>query len=275
VVEKNDGESLSDSPIGYFPSLPASQTILNFTDFTPDLAGIEARVALNGSTYGEYADIEVDSRGRAMVLVSSAATTVTKVQFRKKETTTTYAGPVKQISISEQALSVGDYYEGGIVAYFYTSADTGYVSGQVHGLLAANSDSTTSTEGIKWSDDKTVAIGTEVTIGTGSTNTDTIIDAQGTTSSSYAAGKAHAYDGGEYTDWFLPSWKELLKLRDNRILIGNFITTTNSTYWSSSESTQSNYPAASTTHGVLFDGKTNDWVYYKTDALYVRAVRSF
>ncbi|MFA6696044.1 MAG: YDG domain-containing protein, partial [Sphaerochaeta sp.] len=157
-IEKRDGASINDSIIGYYPSLPATQTTINFTNFTVGLTGLEASIALNGSSYGSYADIEVDSRGRAMVLVGSAATTATKVKVRKKETSTTNAGPETVISISEKALSVGDYYQGGVVAYFFMSGDTGFVSGQLHGLIAAKSDSSTVTVGIKWSDNVTLEV---------------------------------------------------------------------------------------------------------------------
>lgn len=275
TVTKGSGSAIDDAIIGYFPSLPATQTILNFTSFTANKTGVEACVSMDGTTFGSYADLEVDSRGRAMIQLASGATTAAKVKFRQKETSTTYAGPEKTISISGQSLAVGDYYQGGIVAYFYTSYESGYVSGQVHGLIAAKSDVTTVTTGAVWSDDLNTIIGTQVAIGTGLANTNKIISALGSAAPGSAAGVARAYMGGAYTDWFLPSWNEMLRLHTNKTLIGNFITSSGSTYWTSSESTQTGYSPSQCTHGVLFDGSTADWVYFKYDAYFVRPVRYF
>jgi hypothetical protein len=248
--------------------LPASQAILNFTGFTAELAGIEARVALNGSTYSDYADIEVDSRGRAMVLVSSAATTATKVQFRKKETDTTYAGPVKQISISEQALAIGDYYQGGVVAQLYTSG-FGYVSGEVHGIIAAKNDQGV----IRWYNGSNDLVGvSDTSIGAGLTNTNAIIAKQGAVTTSYAAGLARAYNGGGYADWFLPSMGELNILYVNSVAIGNIHS--NYDYWSSNESSQNSYEPAIYAAGQQF-GSGNSYVYWKYNTLAVRAMRYF
>ena len=61
------------------------------------------------------------------------------------------------------------------------------------------------------------ALGTA--IGTGFSNTNSIIASQG---KNYAAGVARAYTGGGYTDWYLPSKDELEKLSYNREIIGGF-----------------------------------------------------
>jgi hypothetical protein len=113
-------------------------------------------------------------------------------------------------------------------------------------------------------------------IGTGLENTNRIVSAHGASASSYAAGVARAYTGGGYTDWFLPSWDELQKLRDNNILIGNFVTAVDSVYWTSSESTQGGgYTPDWCAHSVLFDGSISWWVNRKTDSMPVRAIRYF
>ena len=274
LVGKNDGGSISDSPVGYFPSLPATQTIINFTGFTENLAGIEARVALNGSTYGSYADIEVDSRGRAMILVGSNVTTAAKVQFRKKETSTTYAGPIKEISLSEQALSVGDYYQGGVVAYLYTSG-FGYVSGEVHGIIAAKNNQ----GAIRWYNGTNDLVGVSNTsIGAGFDNTNAIIAKQGEVSTSYAAGLARSYTGGGYADWFLPSLGELTVLYNNSALIGN-LNLDGSNYWSSNETIQYGWSPAIYATGRLFSATIysmdNIYAFWKTDILLVRPIRYF
>ncbi|MCF7941109.1 MAG: DUF1566 domain-containing protein, partial [Spirochaetia bacterium] len=279
-ISKGSGTAISGTILGYYPSLPSDPTIINFTGFTQNLEGVEARIALDGTAFGSYADIEIDSRGRAMIVPDADATTAAKVQFRMKETDTTYAGPMKEIPIAEAALSIGDYYEGGVVGYIYSTTDTGYVPGEVHGLIAAKEDSPSVTQGVKWSDDMETSIGTDISIGTGAANTDKIIAGQGASAVTYAAGVARAYTGGGHTDWFLPSWYELNRLRDSRLLIGNFITVSEApyyaSYWTSSESTQGgSYTPDWCAHSVLFNGSLSWYVNHKTDKLLVRAVRYF
>ena len=101
-------------------------------------------------------------------------------------------GDVKDQTISD--LAIGDTYQGGVVFY---------LDGSGGGLIAALSDQSNGLQWYNGSNVTTTATGTA--IGTGSANTDAIIAVQGTTQIDYAAGLARAYDGGGYTDWFLPS----------------------------------------------------------------------
>jgi hypothetical protein len=128
--------------------------------------------------------------------------------------------------------AIGDTYGGGIVAYILVSGDPGYDPAVQHGLIAATSDQST---GIIWAIaayQSTSVTGTLTTLGSGSTNTDKII-AQNGAGTTYAAGLAHAYKGGGFNDWYLPSKDELNKLYFNKVSIGNFAA---GYYWSSSES---------------------------------------
>ena len=105
---------------------------------------------------------------------------------------------------------VGDFYQGGVIFYLFEAGDTGYVAGETHGLIAAVADQSS---GIRWYKGSYSTTGATATaIGAGSANTDTIITVQGATETSYAAGLARAYTGGGYTDWFLPSKDELIKM---------------------------------------------------------------
>ncbi|MEI7668401.1 MAG: hypothetical protein WCI62_05365, partial [Erysipelotrichaceae bacterium] len=123
---------------------------------------------------------------------------------------------------SKAAPKVGDTYKGGIVFYILQVGDTGYDSKVVHGLIASTEDQHTN---LKWGllDYRYVAVpgGTYTTIGTGSANTDSII-AQNGSGITYAAGIAHAYNGGGYTDWYLPSLDELYQLFLNQDIVGGF-----------------------------------------------------
>ena len=169
--------------------------------------------------------------------------------------------------ISNSTLSIGDYYQGGKVAYILVSGDPGYDANVKHGLIAATSDQST---GIQWyngSFSNTYARGTA--IGTGLANTNTIITSQGATATSYAAGLARAYTGGGYTDWYLPSIGELYEIYLNKTAIGGF--EYGSRYWSSSEVASGSGLFAWYTD---CSDQTNS-IYEKNFAFYVRAVRSF
>ena len=139
---------------------------------------------------------------------------------------------------------VGDFYQGGVVFYIFVDGDTGYVAGETHGLIAAVQDQSS---GIRWYNGINVTTGaTGTAIGTGSANTDAIINVQGATETSYAAGLARAYTGGGYTDWFLPSKDELNKMYLNRATINTTAASNSgsdfgsSYYWSSTENDNDN-----------------------------------
>jgi hypothetical protein len=127
-------------------------------------------------------------------------------------------------------LSIGDTYQGGKIAYILVSGDLGYDANVQHGLIAAITDQSS---GIHWYNGNSTTTGaTGTSLGTGLANTNSIIINQGAIATSYAAGLARSYNGGGYTDWYLPSKDELTKLNLNKVAIGGF---TDSAYWSSSE----------------------------------------
>jgi|AntAceMinimDraft_16_1070373.scaffolds.fasta_scaffold39578_2 hypothetical protein len=211
---------------------------------------------LSGSTY--IACLETETTGLA----------VGTYYVRYAAKTGYNAGTAAEVVVPELILAIGDSYGGGIVAYIFQDGDLGYVVGQKHGLIAATVDQTGSETGIIWAVtacQSSLLKGTSDLLGTGSANTDKIIVQNGV-GSTYAAGLARAYNGGDHNDWFLPSKDELNKLWLNRVAIGGFV---GYYYWSSSEGT------ALTAWARYFGDSGQYYDNYKYITYRVRAVRAF
>ena len=166
---------------------------------------------------------------------------------------------------SVPSISIGQNYYGGKIAYILAPGDPGYDPNTPHGLVAATEDQS---NGIRWYNGSYTTTGaTGTAIGTGLSNTNTIITSQGATSTSYAAGLARAHTGGGYTDWYLPSKDELAKLYAMKVLgFGGFA---DNFYWSSTE--YDNYYAWLQN---FFNGNQIGSLKYFTTGS-VRAVRAF
>ncbi len=166
-------------------------------------------------------------------------------------------------------LAIGVPYQGGVIAYIYQFGDPGFIPFQTHGLIAATADQGLAA-GWALSAYKSTAVpgGTGTALGTGLVNTFNIIAQHGEVTS-YAAGLAWAYNGGGYTNWYLPSKDELNKLYLNRAVIGGFISN-----WYSSSSEHD----ASWAWQQFFgngNGTGTQAIGLKSDRGWVRAVRSF
>ena len=152
--------------------------------------------------------------------------------------------------------AIGQSYQGGKIAYIDSTGQ--------HGLIVATADDI-----LQWYNGDYIVTGaTGVAIGTGLTNTNTIIAAQG--SGSYAAQLCTDYSvlgvgGVLYDDWYLPSIDELSQLYLNKAAIGGF---TNNYYWSSTEYDNGNALRLSFDYGIHNSNQKNSY-------WYVRAVRAF
>ena len=159
---------------------------------------------------------------------------------------------------------VGSFYGGGVVFWVDPSDNR-------HGLIAAVADQSS---GIQWSDGVGTIEASGIAVGTGSFNTDAIVNKYTLTGTDFAAGLARDYNGGGYTDWFLPSKDELNQMYTNK----ETINTTASANGGSNFST--NYYWSSTEYGYISAWGQNflgGYPYYddKGSTYNVRAVRAF
>jgi len=169
------------------------------------------------------------------------------------------------------APAIGDIYQGGVVFHLFEAGETGYVSGETHGLVVAMSDIATS---FQWgcygtdlpnvpnvTSNPPVGLGAE--IGDGISNTNAIFqDCPG------APAALAARSLGE--DWFLPSINELKKIYDNKTTLEavDGFTDFSNYYWSS---TEYDFSSAWFQHFIYgYQSASN-----KTSTANVRAVRAF
>jgi hypothetical protein len=154
-----------------------------------------------------------------------AATTYYVRAYATNSAVTSY-GTEYSFTTLQGSLWIGSTYGGGVIAYILNWFDSGYVTGETHGLIAAPSDQST---GIQWGCYGTTVGGTSTLLGTGAANT-AIVSA--TCEAGTAARLCADLVLNGYDDWYLPSRDELNKLYLYRNYIGGF---SNSWYQSSSE----------------------------------------
>jgi hypothetical protein len=133
-------------------------------------------------------------------------------------------------SFTSEILAVGHKYMGGIIGYIFVPGDAGYVVGEVHGIIVSIEDQNTRVVWGRLSGGGPYTCGAYgFEIGDGAANT-AAIEAN-TFQNDFAIRTVVDYTYQGFTDWFLPSIVELIRLHTNRIILG----LAKDWYWSSTE----------------------------------------
>jgi hypothetical protein len=203
----------------------------------------------NGSGTGSFASS----------LTGLSANTTYYVRAYATNSAGTAYGSATYFTTLAPALAVGQSYQGGIIAYIFQSGDSDYIAGQTHGLIVTTSNQST---GSQWGCSG-LYISTSTSLGTGQSNTTSIINSCNTTG--IAAKICNDLVSGGYSDWYLPSFYELQNLYSNKIAIGVL---SNVSYWSSSQ--------YNSTLAYRINFSTGSaYATLKTSTIYVRAIRKF
>ena len=167
--------------------------------------------------------------------------------------------------------SIGDFVNGGVVFHIFESDESGFVSGEIHGLVVAMSDVATS---FQWGCDgqdlpnvpnvtSNPPVGLGAEIGDGISNTNAILNDCPTAPAALAARSLGA-------QWFLPSINELKKIYDNKTTLEavDGFTDFSDYFWSSTEYDNDAAWRQDFDGGYQYDT-------YKGATTNVRAVRAF
>ena len=218
----NDNKVLSDVAIQNLTSVvdQESSRAQNAEDFLNNL--INDNKALSDVAIQNLTSVVNQVTARAQVAeetltstVNDLSTAVSQIATMQAEIALLKTQIAALLSSNEPpavTVAIGDTYQGGKVAYILQSGDPGYDANVQHGLIVATTKIGTKTSNYFGS--------TSEAIGTGLANTNAIVNANPTFDG--AAQLVRAYNGGGYTDWYLPSFNEGKKIATNLYSIFNY-----------------------------------------------------
>jgi hypothetical protein len=283
-VTTEAGESKSISVGFTTPNIPGSPSVLlqDATNIFIDNFTANANVTLEGTfpvvergfcwstianpTIFDNKSINGSGSGNFSynIINLSPETTYYVRAYATNQIATSYSNQIEVKTKSISGLSFGESYQGGIFFYLYQPGDIGYISGEVHGLLAAPQDQGNFPWGCQGAN-----INTSDAIGAGINNTQLILNTCG--ENNIAAKICNNLSLNGYNDWFLPSRAELQLMYQNlhQNGFGDFSTTPGANdYWSSSQF--NNVSAWYRSFAVNSQNTGN-----KTGTLKIRAIRKF
>jgi hypothetical protein len=252
------------------PTVAATTEATNITGSTATSGGnitddggsvITARgVCWSTSQNPTIADFKTTDAGTTGIYTGNITGLAALTTYYVRAYATNAGGTVYGTQISfTSTLGIGSSYQGGIVYYIFQLNDPGYVEGQVHGLIVSPNGQGSAT----WNNNQGYFIGkTSTALGTGMANTNAIIAFPA--SGVCAASIARSYQGGGYTDWYLPSKDEMQLLNPT---LSSFIELYHFT------SSEANLPNA---YGWFPSGVSgiSSWI-QKNPSYQVRAIRTF
>ena len=129
-------------------------------------------------------------------------------------------------SSAPPSVKIGDNYQGGIIAYLFKPGDPGYISEEYHGLIVSSVDFPQTSMGLTFGCWISNGQGISVSTGSGILNgCDNTVNAMNSCLSGAfprAAKVCVEYNGGGFSDWYLPSSEELKKVEQVKRLLNLF-----------------------------------------------------
>jgi hypothetical protein len=129
-------------------------------------------------------------------------------------------------SSAPASVKIGDNYQGGIIAYLFKPDDPGYISGEYHGLIVSTVDFPQPSMGLTFgcwiSNGQGISVNTGSGILNGCDNTVNAMNSCQSGAFPRAAKVCVEFDGGGFSDWYLPSSEELKKVEQLKGLLNLF-----------------------------------------------------